>query len=669
MRKQLFNKCNQILRTNIRRLPVFISAYFLLFPLPWSLYSAEAASSGNPAGNSSITGNSSVDMPLLSEPGAADKMISLDFDQANIRIFIKTIGQLTGINFLIDDNVRGTVTLVCPTQIRLGEVYKILESVLQIKGYAAVPAGKIVKIIPRAEAAKGNLTIRVGDDPDLIPVDDSLVTQIVLLHFADAADVSGLLAPFISAGGNVTTYPKTNTVIVTDTSSNIHRIVKLIREIDIEGAKDNISVIRLKYGSAQTISGQLTQIMQSNVTAPVSRGLRTATVGTGAVTTKILPDERINSLIVIGNPNDMDMIKGLVAKLDVERPTESGNIHVVYLKHAEAATVEKSLSAVVGKLSSKATSQTSDTLQINADASTNSLIVVASAQDYEIIEDMIKKLDIVREQVLVEFQIVETTKDIMQEIGMDWATLDAASSGSVRGFGYTNLGPRVEAASGDLEGMGVGAFKKVGDSTQIGVILKAMEKRSGLNILSTPHVLTSNHQKATIVVGENVPYIKQSRVTETDLQAPTAIQTYDFKDVGIELGVTPHVSQGGFVRLEIEASFSKLIEGATGLSSSTPTTALRKVNTVVSIVSGTTIVIGGLMRDDKETVVKKVPLLGDIPLIGVFFRVNKNINLKTNLLLFITPHVLAEQKDLVEITRLKQQQQEQEQNSGDDNQQ
>ncbi len=650
---------------------MFISAYFLLAAPPQSLCNADLASSGNPVGNSSVTSDSSsVDMPLLSEPGAADKMISLDFDQANIRVFIKTIGQLTGINFLIDDNVRGTVTLACPTQIRLGEAYKILESVLQIKGYAAVPAGKIVKIIPRAEAAKGNLTIRVGDDPNSIPVDDSLVTQIVLLHFADASDISGLLAPFVSAGGNVTTYPKTNTVIITDTSSNIHRIVKLIREIDIEGAKDNISVIRLKYGSAQIISGQLTQIMQSNVTAPASRGVRTASAGAGAVATKILPDERTNSLFVVGNPNDVDMIKSLVAKLDVERPTESGNIHVVYLKHAEAATVEKSLSAVVGKLSSKVTDKTSDILQINADASTNSLIVVASAQDFEIIENMIEKLDIVREQVLVDFQIVETTKDILQEIGVDWTTLDAASSNSVRGFGYTNLGPRVEAVSGDLEGLGVGAFKKIGDSTQIAVILKALEKRSGVNILSAPHVLTSNHQKATIVAGENVPYIKQSRVTETDLQAPTAIQTYDFKDVGVELGVTPHISQGGLVRLEIEASFSKLIEGTTGLSSSTPTTAQRKINTVVSIASGTTIVIGGLMRDDKETIITKVPLLGDIPLIGGLFRFSKDTNLKTNLLLFITPHVLAEQQDLVEITKLKQQQQEQpqEQNSGDDNQ-
>ena len=613
-----------------------------------------AASSSTSESNSSPTIDSRVEMPLLSEPGAVDSTVSLDFDQADIRVFIKTIGHLTGINFLIDDNVRGTVTLISPTKIRLGEVYKILESVLQVKGYAAVPAGRIVKIVPRTDAAKSNLLIRVGGNPESIPTDDSLVTQIIPLQFANVMEISGLLSPMVSSGGSLTTYSNTNTVLLTDTSSNIHRIAKLIQELDIEGAQDNTAVIRLKYGSAQTISDQITQIMQHNTTAPNTRIGRPAAPVVNE-TTKILPDERTNSLIVVSNPDDIEMIQDLVARLDVERPLEASNVHVIFLKHAEAAEVEKSLSAVLTKLSSRVTDKTSELLQITSDVSTNSLIVVASPQDYEIIEKMIEKLDIVREQVLVEFQIIEATNDVLQEIGVDWATLDQAVSDSVRGFGYTNLGPHLEAVSGDLEGMAVGVYKKVGDRTEIGAILKAMEKHSGVNVLSTPHILTSNHQEAEIIIADNVPYVKQSRVTEYDPATPTAIKTFDFKDVGIELKVIPHVSQGGFVRLEIDASFTKLIEGATGLSDETPTTAQRKINTVISIVSGTTVVIGGLMRDDKENVVKKVPFLGDLPLFGGLFRVNKNRNLKTNLLLFITPHVLANQEDLAEITKLKQQ--------------
>jgi len=280
---------------------------------------------------------------------------------------------------------------------------------------------------------------------------------------------------------------------------------------------------------------------------------------------------------------------------------------------------------------------------------------VASPQDYKIIEDLIQKLDIVREQVLVEFQIIEASSDVLKEIGVDWATLDEAVADSVRGFGFTNLGPRIEAASGNLEGLGIGVYKKVGDETKIGAIIKALEQHSGVNVLSTPHILTSNHQEATIVVAENVPYVKQSRVTEFDPATPTAIQTFDFKDVGIELSVTPHVSQGGLVRLEVDASFSTLVEGATGLSNATPTTAQRKATTVISIVSGTTVVIGGLIRDDTGTVETKVPLLGDLPWIGGLFRVDKERTIKTNLLLFITPHVLTDAEDLIEITSLKRQ--------------
>jgi len=153
-----------------------------------------------------------------------------------------------------------------------------------------------------------------------------------------------------------------------------------------------------------------------------------------------------------------------------------------------------------------------------------------------------------------------------------------------------------------------------------------------------------------------VPYVKQSRISEFDPATPTAIKTFDFKDVGIELSVTPHVSQGGFVRLEITASFTKLVEGTTGLSSETPTTAQRKANTVISVVSGTTVVIGGLMRDDKETIEKKIPVLGDLPVLGGLFKVERERFQKTNLLLFITPHVLADRDDLLEITRTKREQ-------------
>jgi general secretion pathway protein D len=598
-----------------------------------------------------------VYMPELLKPGMADKLISLDFDQVDVKIFIKTIGELTGINFLIDDNIRGTVTLISPTKIRLGEVYGVFESVLQVKGYAAVPAGKIVKIIPRSEASKSNISIRVGGNPELIPQNDTVVTQIIPIRYANITELSSSLTPLVSAGGNLTTYVQSNSIVLTDTSSNIHRMAKLIQELDTEGAKENITLIRLKYGSANIISEQIIQIMQQNAAVSGNRPARVVSGGAVAAL-KILPDDRTNSLIVLANPEDTEIIRDLVTELDVERPVEASNVHVINLNHAEAADLEKSLSKILGQMVSGGKIESREPLQITADESTNSLIVVASSQYYRIIEDLIGKLDVVREQVLVECQIIEVSEDVLQEIGVDWATLDEAVADSVRGFAFTNLGPMVEAASGDLEGLAIGVHKEVGGQATIGAVLKALERHTGVNILSTPQILTSNHQEATIVVADNVPYVRDSRITELDPATPTTIQTYDFKDVGIELNVTPHISPGNLVRLNVDAKFSKLVpSAATGeIEGDTPTTATRDVNTVITIPNDVTVVIGGLIRDDKSTTVKKIPLLGDLPLIGGLFRVDGDRVQKTNLLLFITPHVLTSQEALEKITELKKQQ-------------
>jgi len=596
-----------------------------------------------------------VYMPELLKPGMADKLISLDFDQVDIKIFIKTIGELTGINFLIDDNVRGTVTLISPTKIRLIEVYEVFESVLQVKGYAAVPAGKIVKIIPRSEASKSNISIRVGNNPELIPQNDTIVTQIIPIRFANITELSNSLTPLLSTGGNLMPYVRSNSIVVTDTSSNIHRMARLIQELDTEGAKENIELIRLKHGSANIIGEQIKQIMQQNAMA--SGGTNVARTLPGGIgrTIKILPDERTNSLIVSANPENTRMIRELVTELDVERPVEASNVHVISLKHAEAAELVKSLSEVLAQLVSGGEIESREPLQVTADENTNSLIVVASSQYYRLIEDLISKLDVVREQVLVEFEIIEVSDDVLKEIGVDWATLDQAVADSVRGFAFTNLGPRVETASGDLEGLAIGMHKVIGGQVTIGSVLKALEKQTGVNVLSTPHVLTSNHQEATIIIADNVPYVRDSRITEVDPATPTTIQTYDFKDVGIELVVTPHISPGDFVRLEVDAKFSKLVpSAATGvISDATPTTATRNVTTVISIPGGSTVVIGGLIRDDKETLEKKIPLLGDLPLIGGLFRVDRDRIQKTNLLLFITPHVLTTKEAIEQITELK----------------
>ncbi|MCX5646512.1 MAG: hypothetical protein NTZ17_17805 [Phycisphaerae bacterium] len=452
------------------------------------------------------------------------------------------------------------------------------------------------------------------------------------------------------------TFPETNTVVVTDTASSVHRVARIAAALDMAGPQEIMEVVRLKYASANSLSGQIVQIMQRG---QIQSRLRRTPMPSQTLpdAPRLVADDRTNSVIVAGRQSDVDMVKELIAKLDVERPVEAGYIHVMPLEHAQAKEVEKAVSTALGRITGPAGPDNREPFHVTSDEGTNSLIVVAEPQDYKLVEEMVTKLDIVREQVLIEFQIVEASTSVLSELGFDWSTLDQASANSVRGFGATNLGPRVEAASGDLEGLGVGLWKGTSGAPQIGAILKALEKNSAVNILSTPHVLTSNHQEAQITVADNVPYVSQSRVTELDPATPTAIRTFAFKDVGIELTVRPHVSGTGLVRMEVEASFSKLIEGTTGLGSETPTTAQRKAKTTISIMSGATVVIGGLMRDDKDKVVKKVPLLGDLPLIGVLFRATKVNTQKTNLLLFITPRVLADRDSLDAMTEYKKQEQ------------
>jgi len=605
------------------------------------------------AGSKHTDPTNTPNAPFLVEPELAGELISVNFEQTDIRIVVKTISDITGINFIVDDDIHATITVMSPTKIRLGELYEVLESILEVKGYAAVPSGNLVKIVPRAKAARHNLRVRIGQNPGEIPQNDSFVTQIIPLHYADAEEVSRIIAPLLAAESHMATYKRTNSILITDTSSNIHRAAKVVQELDAPASKEDVTVIGLNYASAQVLSEQLTKMMQEIKfdSAPNGQDQKMVRIKAGV---RILPNLRTNSLIVVANPTDTATIRRLVSELDIQRATRADNVHVMYLEHAPSEEAAKSLNKALSSLQITGALEAGQPVQVTADVGTNSLVITASPQDFEVIAEIADKLDIVREQVLVEMLIMEVSEDAVKEIGIDWGTLDEAVEGSIRGFATTNLGPRVEFLTGTLEGLAVGTFKRREDGTVgIGSIVQALEKVSGVNILSTPHILTSNHQSAQIIVGENVPFVTQSRITEEgDLLTPTVIQTFEYRDVGIILEITPHISQKGLIRLEVKSEFSKIVESVTGIEQ-TPTTATREAQTVVSMKSGATVAIGGLIRDDKVTLEKKIPLLGDMPLVGGLFKFNRDRLQKTNLLLFITPYCLSTQTELDRITEKK----------------
>jgi len=590
-------------------------------------------------------------MPSL-RPGMADEMVSVNFDNVDIRTVLKTVGDITGINFTPHQQVTGTVTVMSPTPIRLGDIYGFLQSILDVHGYATIETENAVKVIPKAEAVKNHLQVRIGADPADIPMTDVIVTQILPLKYADAADVSQVIQPLLSTGAQMATYPRTNSLMITDTSSNLHHIAQVIQQLDVAGSKEKVMLFPLTHASAQVLSEQITRILEKGRSGASQAGRPQATaVGAGP---RILPDDRTNSILVIAGEQEAETVRDLIQQLDIERPVGMNNVHVTYLKNADANEVSRSLEQALASMKLTGTADATQQIQVTPDPSTNALVIVASPQDFEVISQIVEKLDIVREQVLVEMLIMEVTEESLQEIGIDWATMDTVVSDSIRGFGVTNFGPRIDYLGGTSEGLNVGAWKRTDSGLQIGAILHAMQNESGVNILSTPSIVTSNHRTAKLVVGENRPFVTESRITESgETIEPTVIKTFEYKDVGITLEITPHVSQGGLIRLSIDSEFTKLIEDVTNLSADTPATAKRSAQTVVTMGSGATIVIGGMIRDDTTRAVKKIPLLGDLPLVGLLFQNQRDIVQKTNLLLFITPYVMSSQEDLVNMTDRK----------------
>ncbi len=605
-------------------------------------------------GWSASTSSEAVNIPALSSPETADQTISLNFNDVDIRSVLKSIGEITGLNFVPDQKVRGNVTIMSPTEIRLGDLYPVLQSILEVHGFTAIASGNLVKVVTKAEAATHHLPVRFGADPNLIPVNDTMVTQIMPLNVAQASSVEEIIKPHLSPEATMNIFSSTNMVVVTDTSANIHHIATIIQMIDNRLAEQQPRVFFIKYVSAANLSDQIQTVLQHNPsTTPANP--RNAVPRTDGLS--IIADNANNSLIVTANQATQDFIGKLIQQLDVPRSEEQQNIHVLYLNNAEPNEVAQSLNSILtdlGRLSD--TSGNGPQIKISSDAGTNALIIQAPAHEFPAIKTIVDKLDVERDQVIVEMQIVEVSEDDLTEMGIDWATMDDPVTYGMRTFAGTNFGPRIDYLNGDLEGLGVGIWRSVGGETKIGAILQMLEQQSKVNILSRPHLMTSNHRKASIVVGENRAFVDKANVTENYQAEPTVIKSYVYKDVGITLDITPHVSQSGTVRLELESTFTKLIADVANLASDTPATAKREVKTEITMRSGETSVIGGLIRDDTDVVEKKIPLLGDIPLLGALFKTQSTQSTKTNLLIFITPRVLKTAEQRKELSEEKQQQ-------------
>ena len=569
------------------------------------------------------------------------RYVTIDFDNVDIGLFIKFISELTGKNFVVDKAVRGKVTIISPTKISVKEAYKVFESVLDIHGFTTVPAGSIIKIVPAVHARSKNIETRLREEG--ISLEDKVVTQLIPLAYANPDELKKLFAPLISKSSLIVSYHPTRMLIVTDAFSNIKRLLKIVEAIDVKGIGEEISVIPLEHATASKLSKPLVSIFQKTPSRRI-KGVPLAPV------LRIMPDERTNSLIILATEDDTLRLKKLIRLLDKEIPRGEGDIHVYYLQNADAEDLVKVLTALPSEEKKQAAKGKapviSKEVQIVADKATNSLVIKAKKHDYLVIEDIIEKLDIPRTMVYIEALIMEVNVDKEFKLGVEWLGMeDFTYHGKTGGFfsgsgGIGDYSSTKGLSGGSLpSGFSLGV---VGEAITIGnvvfpniaAILQAYQKDSDVNILQTPQILTTDNEEAEIKVGQNVPYLTTTGTTTT---TGISYESYEYKDVGVTLKITPQINQERFVRLKI---FQENITLKKGTEEYRPTTLKRSAETTVIVKDKNTVVIGGIIGESIEKGTYQVPCLGDIPGLGLFFKSQSRTRNKTNLFVFLTPHII-----------------------------
>ena len=570
----------------------------------------------------------------------SQQFVSIDFNNVDINVFIKFMSELTGTNFVVDQRVKGRVTIISPSKISLTEAYKVFESVLEVHGFTTVKAGEVTKIIPSPDARSKSVETRLRQEAR--DADDKIVTQLIPLKYADVVEIKRLFTPMVSKSSVILAYAPTNTLIITDVYSNIKRLIRILNAIDITGIGQEISVIPLEYADATKLVNLLSTIFKP--TAKRAKGAQPKTL-------TMVSDERTNTIVMLANELDTLRVRQLISMIDKETPRGKGKIHVYYLANADAEELAKVLQEVPQDQSKaqkgKKAPVVSERVKITADKATNSLIIMADKEDFMVLEEVIKKLDIPRSMVYIESLIMEVDMDKSLELGINWqafgsVTLDGKETAVGGSFTDTILSPENAPGLFSPGGLAVGLLSEpvsIAGLTvsNIAAIVNAVKTDDDFRILSTPQVLTTDNEEARITVGENRPY--QTRAT-TDTSGGT-FESFEYRDVGKILKITPHVTEGRLVRMNLSLEVTNIDRLSTALTSTTlPVTQKRTVDTTVIVKDQQTVVIGGLIDESTSLNATKVPVLGDIPILGWLFRSTEEEHQKTNLYIFLTPRVI-----------------------------
>jgi len=561
----------------------------------------------------------------------------------DIHEFVAQVAEITGKTFIIDPRLKGNVTVVSNTRMDREAIYALFLSVLRVHNFTATTSGAVIRI---QQNATGKQTPGAqGALGEVAP--EELVTRVIAAQNVESTELMKILRPLIPQYGHIAAVAQPNIVIISDHADNILRLTRIIRQIDVAD-EDNLHVVPMKDAWVGNVVALLEQV------APDQIGRNAK----GPQRIQLIANERNNTLIVKGKSRPVAEMLKLIDKLD-QPATTSGSTQVIYLRHADSVAVTEIINGLVGSPGGGDAANGATPLTIQADESLNALVVKADPGQIAEIKDIVHSLDVPRAQVWIEAAIVEVSVDRDRDLGVEVAAADGSGSsvplisttldgvvGSLLGSALGDNG-QIDpiAAIGSAQSPTLAAAKIDTDGISFGAVITALETNANANLLSTPSIQTLDNQEASIVVGSEVPFRTGAFTTNTD-GASNPFTTIQRQDVGLQLTVTPHVHDGDAVRLDVAQEVTNVVDSPVSAAGfSDVVTSKRTINTTVLAQNKQTIVLGGLIQDDVTETVRKVPLLGDVPVLGHLFRSTNKSRTKINLLVFLRPTVIKSKED------------------------
>lgn len=575
---------------------------------------------------------------------------NFSFDQVDIRVLVKLAGEMTGKKFIVDSKVTGKVTVVSPERVPQEEVLPLLQSALEAAGFTLADRGETIHVIPLPEGARGGAQV-VG--PDVKTPASGYITKIIKVANINAIELAKLLTPLVRGGkeGAVNAFAGSNHLILTDTADNIRQAEKIVAELDRPGASETIQVIPLKHASPDDIAPEVGAAIKGTRSAgsAVARHLQQVGEGLASLPTDVLivPAQHANSLIIVGTPLQIESARKVIELLDVEPKAGSGRLHVIFLKYLLSDDAAKSLNALLAKTVDK---DKRSNIAIESSAANNALLVEASQGDFQVVKELVTQLDTMPQQVLVEIMIAEVQDGKSLDFGTTLSTVDVPKDNDIGVVGRSRPAENdtvMDIVSQNVFPQGIAFGVAKGSSLvngqlvpNIAAAIIALAQNRDVKILSNVPLWAQNNAEASASVVENIPVLK-STIQGGSGTSRDVIQNIERMDVGIKLKLTPHVNPNNEITLKLAPSIEAIVDQGTAGTFS-PTIARREVSTTVTVSNRQSVVISGLIREDRSHQINKVPLLGDIPFLGWLFKSKSDAVRRTNLMIIVTPRLVTD---------------------------